>query len=89
MELSCPKCNSANLRRSHTRGIKERFFKRLGRVAFRCREKDCRWRGLIQIEPTQEIFKQFMTHNKAALIGLGIMMGIVIVLVPLLLFFGD
>ncbi len=45
--MICPKCGSGRLRRSHTRGIKEKFLKKLGYKAFRCREKECDWRGLV------------------------------------------
>ena len=41
----CPNCHSSNVRRSRTRGIKERLLKLSGRKAFRC--KDCGWRGIL------------------------------------------
>lgn len=43
--IICPNCRSSNIRRSRSRGIKERLLKLIGEKAFRC--KDCGWRGMI------------------------------------------
>lgn len=84
--LACPMCNSERVRRSHTRGLKERWLKKLGYRAFRCHEKDCGWRGLIQTESPQEKIKEFISYHKPTLICLGIVVGSVLVFVPLLLY---
>lgn len=86
IEVLCPKCKSNHVRRSRTRGIKERLLKRLGWRAYRCREKNCRWRGLIQTELTRDIIKALMLDHKPAIIGLGIAAGIIIFFMSLLLF---
>jgi len=51
----CPVCKSKNIRRSRTRTLKEFLFKPIGMRTYRCKEKDCGWRGLIM---TPRIFKQ-------------------------------
>ncbi len=43
--IICPNCRSSNIRRSRSRGVKEKLVKLVGDKAFRC--KDCGWRGLI------------------------------------------
>ena len=48
--MICRKCGGTRLRRSHTRGFKEKFLKSRGFRAFRCQESDCDWRGLIKFE---------------------------------------
>jgi hypothetical protein len=83
--LSCPKCSSDQVRRSHTRGMRERLLKKLGWRVYRCREKACGWRGLIQTEPTRDIVKAFMVAHKPALIGFGVVMAIIVIMVPVLL----
>lgn len=54
--LICPKCGLTNLRRSHTRGVGERFKKIWGLRAFRCQTKDCNWRGLVKVKSARENF---------------------------------
>jgi hypothetical protein len=46
----CPNCHSTNLRRSRTRGLWGRFLRLWGWRTFRCREENCRWRGMIKVE---------------------------------------
>jgi hypothetical protein len=48
-ELVCPSCGSRKLRRSHTRGLGEKLKRTLGWKAFRCRNQECNWRGLIWV----------------------------------------
>ncbi len=55
---SCPLCKSADIRRSRTRGLREKFLKEFGWRAFRCRQKDCRWRGLIRTKPVDQSIKE-------------------------------
>jgi hypothetical protein len=83
--LACPKCQSNHVRLSHTKGMRERLLKHLGWRAYRCREKSCRWRGLLKTEPTRGIIIEFMSLHKPTLVGLGIAVGIIVILAPLLL----
>jgi predicted RNA-binding Zn-ribbon protein involved in translation (DUF1610 family) len=46
--MNCPHCGSTRIRRSHTRGFREKFLKFFGYKAFQCREADCGWRGLVK-----------------------------------------
>ncbi len=55
---SCPLCKSSDIRRSRTRGLREKFFRKFGWRAFRCREMDCRWRGLIRTKPVDKSVKE-------------------------------
>ncbi len=80
-EQSCPSCKSTNIRRSHTKGLREKFLKKFGWRAFRCREKNCRWRGLIKMESTSELAKEFIKNHKATIIGIVMM----IMLIPLIM----
>ncbi|MBM4272302.1 MAG: hypothetical protein FJ139_09150 [Deltaproteobacteria bacterium] len=41
-----PQCNSSRLKRSHSRGLKERFVKITGKRAYRCIR--CGWRGILE-----------------------------------------
>jgi len=50
----CLRCGSNRLRRSRTRGLKEKTLKLLGYRAFRCREENCDWRGMLKIRDTWE-----------------------------------
>jgi len=61
--LVCPACGSSRLRRSRTRPGKERFLKRLGLRAFRCREDGCHWRGLLNPYPLAARLKDFSSCN--------------------------
>jgi hypothetical protein len=45
--LTCPNCGSHELRRSHSRNIREHLMKMTGRMAFRCRS--CEWRGMLKV----------------------------------------
>jgi DNA-directed RNA polymerase subunit RPC12/RpoP len=56
--MFCPQCGSTRLRRSHTRGFREKFRKFFGYRAYRCREDDCGWRGLLKTrEAGGKLFK--------------------------------
>jgi hypothetical protein len=66
----CPKCKSNNIRRSRTKGLREKFLKKLGWRAFRCRERDCRWRGLIQTKSLREPVVAFVELHKPKIIAL-------------------
>jgi len=79
----CPQCHSENLRRSRSRGVKEKLFKKLGWRAYRCQEKNCYWRGLIKVESFREIVKEFVLAQKiniliviSAIVLLALMIGI-------------
>ena len=45
--MICPNCGAKNLKRSHSRNIKERTLKLFGKMAFRC--QDCDWRGILKV----------------------------------------
>lgn len=62
--MICPKCGSDRLRRSHTRGFKERLLKSLGYKAFRCRAPDCDWRGTFKVNPITEILEKGVIQGK-------------------------
>jgi hypothetical protein len=79
--LTCPKCQSTNIRRSHTRTLKETLFKIFGWRAYRCREKKCRWRGLIRTKTNIEIFLKVTDKVGAIIVYI-----LVIVLLILILF---
>jgi hypothetical protein len=59
-DLTCPNCNSTRIRRSRTRTLKEKYLKLFGWKTYRCREKDCRWRGLIKKKGTIESFAKYV-----------------------------
>jgi hypothetical protein len=48
--MYCPRCGSSRLSRSHTRGWVEKLAKKCSYKAFRCREAECDWRGLIKVK---------------------------------------
>jgi DNA-directed RNA polymerase subunit RPC12/RpoP len=82
--MFCPKCASTRLRRSRTRGFREKFLKFFGYRAYRCREDDCGWRGLVKTgEVGGELFKS-IGKKKMPLI-LAIIMLLVCYLLYLLL----
>jgi hypothetical protein len=89
----CPECGSRNLRRSHTQGVSEKLRRFLGWRAFRCREKSCRWRGLIKtISPTEAIGKEIKKVNQKwgrQIIILIIMVLITIIGVLIVMRFGN
>jgi hypothetical protein len=45
--MICPNCGAQNLKRSHSRNVKERFLKLFGQMAFRC--QNCDWRGILKV----------------------------------------
>ena len=51
--MKCPKCGSTKIKRSHSRGLKERFQKLFNKKTYRC--IDCDWRGT---------FKAKSSHTK-------------------------
>jgi hypothetical protein len=73
---SCPLCKSANIRRSRTRLLREKFLKKFGWRVFRCRQMDCRWRGLIRTKPVdQSIKKDIVIGMVLMLVVVGIFVG--------------
>ena len=83
-DFVCPKCGSSRLRRSHTRGVSERFSKLLGWRAYRCREKSCGWRGLIKTRSLrQAIGKELEGRGKLVIkfILVLVVIGVAIMLV--------
>jgi hypothetical protein len=72
--MYCPKCGSTRLRRSHTRGFIEKIFKSLGYKAFRCREKDCDWRGLVRTNQAEGSMRRFLDKCKAPFILVVVML---------------
>ncbi len=52
-KLVCPRCGSS-LRKSHTVGFKEKLLKISGSRAFRCRDKQCNWRGFIKTKSVKD-----------------------------------
>jgi hypothetical protein len=64
--ITCERCGSARIKRSRTRGIREKFLKSVGYRAFRCREQSCRWRGLIKVK--EVTLEDFIKKHKMALI---------------------
>jgi hypothetical protein len=79
--LTCPECGSHKLRRSRTRGLKEKFLKIFGLRAFRCQVETCHWRGLLNPDPLGEKLRGFIKDNFKFLL---IMAGVALVI---LLFF--
>jgi hypothetical protein len=67
----CPHCHGNNLRRSRTRGWRERLLKLLGWRAYRCREKACGWRGLIKTRPVRAVLRELLVSQKQNLWALG------------------
>lgn len=68
---ACPRCNSNNVRRSRTRGLKERWLKKLGYRAYRCNESECQWRGLLKTKSIRgELNELIGTHKKSLIISL-------------------
>jgi len=83
---TCPKCNSTNLRRSHTRGLRERLLKPLGWRAFRCREKTCRWRGLLKMESPSLKLWEYLKSKKVMLLALATALCVIGVFTGILLY---
>jgi hypothetical protein len=52
------------IRRSRTRGWQEKIQKSLGYKAFRCREQNCGWRGVIKAEPLYPIIQSFLKKHR-------------------------
>ena len=69
-DFVCPKCGSDRLRRSHTRGVSEKFKKVLGWRAYRCREKSCGWRGLLKTKSFREGLAKALKDQKKQLLKL-------------------
>ena len=82
-QLICPKCQSTKIRRSHSRTMKEDFVKKFGWKAYRCREQNCRWRGLIRTKTNLEVFLK-VTDKVGALIVYGIPIVLLILLIFLI-----
>ena len=80
-QLACPKCQSKNIRRSHSRTMKENMVKIFGWRAYRCRENKCRWRGLLRTKTNLEILLKVTDK-----VGAVIVYGIPIVLLILIIF---
>jgi hypothetical protein len=78
--VQCPQCHGNNLRRSRTRGWRERLLKPLGWRAYRCREKDCGWRGLIKTKPTREVLRELLVSHKQNFLALGVTLILVAVI---------
>ncbi len=64
----CPQCGGAELRRSRTRGFRERTWKVLGWRAYRCRNKECQWRGLLKARSFKEVLEEYWQKNNAKII---------------------
>jgi DNA-directed RNA polymerase subunit RPC12/RpoP len=82
--MFCPQCGSTRLRRSRTRGFREKFLKIFGYRAYRCREDDCGWRGLLKTREVGERLFNSIEKKKMPLI-LAIIMLLVCYLLYLLL----
>ena len=66
--MFCPQCGSTRLRRSRTRGFREKFLKFFGYRAYRCREDDCGWRGLVKTRKVGGKLFESMEKKKMPLI---------------------
>lgn len=75
----CPRCGS-KLRKSHSVGLKEKLLKISGKRAFRCRDKNCNWRGLIKIKTAREAILQTYGRYVVILLFLIILLGFSILL---------
>lgn len=71
--MFCPQCGSERIRRSRTRGFNEKIAKLFGNRAFRCREKECGWRGLLRIANPMEIRRRFLGRYKLAMIFVAVL----------------
>jgi hypothetical protein len=72
--MFCPRCGSDRLRRSHTHGLKEKIAKRFSFKAFRCRESECAWRGLIRIKASDQITIGYLAKFRVPLILMGVIL---------------
>jgi hypothetical protein len=69
----CPKCHTNSLKRSSARGALEKFKKNFGWHAYRCRNPECQWRGLIKVESGKNNFERFLTsHSEVILLFIGV-----------------
>jgi DNA-directed RNA polymerase subunit RPC12/RpoP len=50
--MPCPKCGSKKIKRSHSRGLKERLQKLFNQRPYRC--TDCGWRGIIKTKSSHK-----------------------------------
>jgi hypothetical protein len=80
--MNCPHCGSTRIRRSRTRGFGEKFLKFFGYKAYRCREADCGWRGLVKTRAASRKLFQSIEIRKEPLI-----LAIIILFFGLLLLF--
>lgn len=54
--ISCPRCNSPRVKRSHSRGLKEQLIKITGKRVYRCIH--CGWRGIMRRDATESKYKK-------------------------------
>jgi len=66
--LNCPNCHTKSLKQSSARGAVEKFKKNLGWRAYRCRNPECKWRGLIKVESGKHNFERFLTRNSGQIL---------------------
>ncbi|RJR33126.1 MAG: hypothetical protein C4567_17210 [Deltaproteobacteria bacterium] len=70
------------LRRSRTRGLREKFLKIFGLRAFRCPMETCNWRGLLNPNPLGEKLRGFIKDNfKFFLIIVGVILLILLIFI--------
>jgi hypothetical protein len=73
---TCPKCKSTNIRPSRSRGLKEKFLKKLGWELLVCREKECHWRWLFKPKSTWGLFKDFVNFHKVGIMATVFIIGL-------------
>ncbi len=78
--IVCPNCRSSNVRRSRTRGVKEKLLKIVGEKAFRCR--DCGWRGMVMSRGGQS-----SSHEKGRSYVFAIVLCIIVVVLIIVINF--
>lgn len=70
----CPRCGSTRMKRSHSRGFKERLLKIFEQRAYRC--INCGWRGILHGQATKADNARKYSFNQIFIIILTILISI-------------
>ncbi len=85
-DFVCPKCGSARLRRSHTRGVSEKLSKVLGWRAFRCRENPCGWRGLIKTKSFRQEIESALRERQKQILKMILVVAVMSIVIFLVIY---
>ena len=76
--LTCPKCKSTRLKRSHTRNFFERMVKVFNRREYRC--IDCGWRGTLHLKSSRGFEAKPYTFGQIVLVVVVIILAVLVLI---------